>query len=184
MCFVVIEMTCTVNPLMNIFLHVSLTWKWLLRPLLTISRTPSICRGNTSKQTTTSRQVSYQPCNRSKSTCSDKPGSRPLTFNMSFTFTLAMTLIKGTRIRERFFCLLLSQGSVCCGDGRGNCRYPKPRWYRQPRDGITTGGWRWGRAGSQNTAHSSREMVYRDMVRQFALLTFHTAHGYSKVTVG
>lgn len=65
-------MTCTVNPLMNIFLHVSLTWKWLLRPLLTISRTPSICRGNTSKQTPTSLQVSYQPCNRSKSTCSDK----------------------------------------------------------------------------------------------------------------
>lgn len=177
-------MTCTVDPFRNIFLHVLLTWKWLLRPLLTISRTPSICRGNTSEQTTTSPQVSYRPRNRSKSTCSDKPGSRPLTINISFTFTLAMTLIKGTRIGERFFHLLLSQGSVCRGDGRGNCRYPKPGWYRQPRDGITPGGWRWWRAGSQNTAHSSREVVHRHMVRQFALLTFHTAHGYSKVTVG
>lgn len=25
-----------------------LTWKWLLRPLLTTNRTPSICKGNTS----------------------------------------------------------------------------------------------------------------------------------------
>lgn len=30
-----------------------LTWKWLLRPLLTTSRTPSICMGKTSEQRTT-----------------------------------------------------------------------------------------------------------------------------------
>lgn len=30
-----------------------LTWKWLLRPLLTTNRTPSICKGNTSGRETT-----------------------------------------------------------------------------------------------------------------------------------
>lgn len=160
---------------MNNFLQVSLTWKWLLRPLLTMSRTPSICRGNTSKQTTPTGQLpAMQNTNRSfliNTLTLEKTGLLTSFTTVLFTFTLAMTLIKSTRIRERVFCLLLSRGSVWRGDGRGNCRHPEARRHRQPRDGNTTGGRRWRRAGSQNTAHSGTGGTQRhgQTVRPFNL---------------
>lgn len=53
-----------------------LTWKWLLRPLLTTNRTPSICKGNTSEIQNTSASVTH-PWQFTKTRSREHEGSLP-----------------------------------------------------------------------------------------------------------
>ena len=151
-----------------------LTWKWLLRPLFTTNRTPSICKGNTSgtkisasakahfKMTISCYYNTMIFLNHWKHKKTNVHQSDSMRCSLSppnhfLTFTLAVTLLICPRVWKwrRWICCLLAR-SRCLRDG-WNWEHSEPwRDRQQPWDPLAGSSCSWGRVGgggSQYTAH-------------------------------
>lgn len=157
-----------------------LTWKWLLRPLLTTNRTPSICKGNTSEKERKHETISNPKFKKRKKAILDPSTVQPAPVNTVclsriptgfLTFTFAVALLIWTWIWEsRIWTWSFLGRTWCLGDGRHWGHSEPWRDWHQSRDPLASCSCSRGRTGGrgrQNTAHNS--MTKTDQERQ----TFH-----------